>query len=246
LWAVWLESLGLRNLKTHQTRATLATSLLNNGAPPALVRQMLGHFSSEALVHYASYNDESMTRHLQQVWAAGPGMDKPGTILLRPAELDGCNPRAAADRIDLTVIPVEHGLCRYGLVVGGSHCPKGKHCTTAPEGPCEHFVLTGADLTYWERKRDAAYHFAEGAPNTDARDYILSQWGPWESVLNNLREALSELGLLEEAEKLDLRTPLHDYFNPMFATGWQVTDLHTGERSHIQTVEQQGAGEDGQ
>ncbi|GFG55855.1 hypothetical protein MAGR_72960 [Mycolicibacterium agri] len=51
-----------------------------------LVRQMLGHFSPEALVHYASYNNESMTRHLQQVWAAGPGMDKPGTILLRPAE----------------------------------------------------------------------------------------------------------------------------------------------------------------
>ncbi|WP_174814797.1 hypothetical protein [Mycolicibacterium agri] len=47
---------------------------------------MLGHFSPEALVHYASYNNESMTRHLQQVWAAGPGMDKPGTILLRPAE----------------------------------------------------------------------------------------------------------------------------------------------------------------
>lgn len=244
-WGLWLKSLGVRNLKTHQTRATLATSLLNNGAPPALVRQMLGHFSPEALVHYASYNNESMTRHLQQVWAAGPGMDKPGTILLRPAELGGCNPRAAADRIDLTVIPVEHGLCRYGPVVGGSQCPKAKHCTTAPDGPCEHFVLTGADLTYWERKRDAAYHFAEGAPNSDARDYILNQWEPWESVLNNLREALNELGLLEEAEKLDLRTPLHDYFNPIFATGWQVTDLHTGEASHIQAVEQ-GAGEDGQ
>lgn len=244
-WGLWLKSLGVRNLKTHQTRATLATSLLNNGAPPALVRQMLGHFSPEALVHYASYNNESMTRHLQQVWAAGPGMDKPGTILLRPAELDGCNPRAAADRIDLTVIPVEHGLCRYGPVVGGSQCPKAKHCTTAPDGPCEHFVLTGADLTYWERKRDAAYHFAEGAPNSDARDYILNQWEPWESVLNNLREALNELGLLEEAEKLDLRTPLHDYFSPVFATGWQVTDLQTGEASHIQAVEQ-GAGEDGQ
>ncbi|WP_174814798.1 hypothetical protein [Mycolicibacterium agri] len=32
-WGLWLKSLGVRNLKTHQTRATLATSLLNNGAP---------------------------------------------------------------------------------------------------------------------------------------------------------------------------------------------------------------------
>nr|WP_237083011.1 tyrosine-type recombinase/integrase [Mycobacteroides abscessus] len=107
-------------MTTHQTRATLATSLLNNGAPAALVSQLLGHFSPEALAHYASYNDRTMTYHLQQVWAAGPGMDKPGTILLRPGELTSANPQSAYDRIDLTVVPVEHGLCRYGPVVGGS------------------------------------------------------------------------------------------------------------------------------
>ena len=221
----WLNSLGLSGITTHRTRATLATSLLNNGAPAALVRQLLGHFSQEALVHYASYNNDSLTRHLQQVWAAGPGMDKPGTILLRPRDITPTDASAAAARIDLTIVPVEHGLCRYGPVVGGAHCPFGKNCSNGPNGACEHFVLTGADLAYWERKRDAAYHFAEGAPTDEARDYILSQWHPWEPVLTGLREVLDELGLLEDAENLALRAPVHDYFDPLFSTGWPVAQL---------------------
>jgi hypothetical protein len=90
-------------------------------------------------------------------------------------------------------------------------------------------VLTGADLAYWERKRDAAFHFAEGAPTDEARDYIISEWRPWEPVLAGLREALDELGLLEEAEKLDLRAPVHDYFNPVFSTGWAVDQLDKPE-----------------
>lgn len=226
LFRPWFEGLGLKGITTHQTRATLATSLLNNGAPAALVRQLLGHFSEEALAHYAKYNSDTMTRHLQQLWAAGPGMDKPGTILMRPTEMKADDAAAAAARIDLTVVPVEHGLCRYGPVVGGAQCPFEKNCTNGLKGPCEHFVLTGADLAYWERKRDAAYHFAEGAPTNDARDYILSQWHPWEPVLTALRQALDELGLLEEAEKLDLRTPVHDYFDPLFSTGWPLAQLN--------------------
>ncbi|WP_433208822.1 tyrosine-type recombinase/integrase [Nocardia sp. CA-107356] len=222
LFNEWLQGLGLSSVTSHQTRATLATSLLNNGAPPALVRQLLGHFSEKALAHYASYSDDTMSRHLQRIWAAGPGMDKPGTILLRPTELKADNPAAAAARIDLSVVPVEHGLCRYGPVVGGASCPYGKNCSDGPKGPCEHFVLTGADLAYWERKRDAAAHFAEGAPTDEARDYILTQWEPWEPVLTSLRQALEELGLLEAAEQLDLRSPVHDYFDPLFSTGFHL------------------------
>jgi integrase len=229
-WTGWFESLGLSGITTHQTRATLATSLLNNGAPAALVRQLLGHFSDEALAHYARYCDDTMIRHLQQVWAAGPGTDKPGSILLRPTELETSDATAAAARIDLTVVPVEHGLCRYGPVVGGSNCPFEKNCTNGPKGPCEHFVLTGADLAYWERKRDAAVHFAEGAPSDAARDYILGAWHPWEPVLTALREALDELGLLEEAEKLDLRAPVHDYFNPLFSKGWTLAALDVSDQ----------------
>ena len=96
-----------------------------------------------------------------------------------------------------------------------------------PLGPCEHFVLTGADLAYWERKREAAFHFAEGAPTEEARDYILSQWHPWEPVLAGLRRALDELGLLEEAEDLDLRSPAQDYFNPLFSAGWAMIQLNS-------------------
>ena len=152
-------------------------------------------------------------------------MDKPGSILLRPLDLKSENNAATEARIDLTVLPVEHGLCRYGPVVGGATCPFEKNCTNGIKGTCEHFVLTGADLAYWERKRDAAYHFAEGAPSDEARNYILSQWDPWETVLRGLREALYELGLLEEAQKLDLRTPVHDYFDPLFSAAWPVAFL---------------------
>jgi len=225
IWTEWFESLGLKWITTHQTRSTLAQSLLDNGAPPALVRQLLGHFSEQSLAHYARYNDVTVKRHLQQVWAAGPGMDKPGTILLRPNEIKATNSAAAAARIDLTVVPVERGLCRYGPVVGGAQCPLEKNCTGSPKGPCEHFVLTGADLAYWERKRDRDYHFAEEAPTDEIRDYILSRWHPWEPVLTGLREALDELGLLEEAEKLDLRAPRDDYFDPLFSTGLPVSQL---------------------
>ncbi|GFG51884.1 site-specific integrase [Mycolicibacterium agri] len=222
----WIGELGLTGITTHRTRATLATALLNNGAPAALVRQMLGHFSEESLAHYARYSDDNVVRHLHQVWTAGPGMDKPGKVLMTPATASGLGSAAAvADRIDLTVIPVEHGLCRYGPVVGGSACPVGKNCSGGPKGPCPHFVLTGADLAYWERKRDAAYHFAEGAPSEEARDYILNEWKPWEKVLAGLRDALDELGLLEAAERLDLRSPMQDFFHPLFSSGWPLNTL---------------------
>jgi Phage integrase family len=144
-WTAWFRGLGLSGITTHQTRATLATSLLNNGAPAALVRHLLGHVSEQALAHYAKYNDTNMIRHLQQVWSAGPGMDKPGAILLRSTDISSSDRAAAQARIDLTVVPVEHGLCRYGPVVGGKACPFEKNCLTGPNGPCEHFVLTGAE-----------------------------------------------------------------------------------------------------
>jgi integrase len=219
----WIAGLGLEGVTTHRTRATLATALLNNGAPAALVRQLLGHFSERSMAHYARYSDENLIRNLHQVWTAGPGMNQPGTNLLTPGTAAGLGSKAAlAERIDLTVIPVEHGLCRYGPVVGGKSCPAKKNCSRGPDGPCPHFVITGADLAYWERKRDAAFHFAESAPSDEARDYILSEWQPWEGVLDGLRETLDEIGLLKAAEELDLRTPLHDFFHPLFSAGWTL------------------------
>ena len=224
-FTTWLGSLGLSGITTHQTRATLATALLDNGAPPALVRQVLGHFSEESLAHYARYADTTVVRHLQQVWAAGPGMDKPGTVLLTPKDLNSDDPSAAAAHIELSIVPVEHGLCRYGPVVGGKTCPWGKNCTSQADGVCDQLILTGADLSYWERKMDAAYTFAERAPSDEARDYILSEWEPWEAALDGLRRALDELGLLDAARELDLRTPVQDYLSPLFSKAWNVSDL---------------------
>jgi integrase len=224
-FTAWLGGLGLSGITTHQTRATLATALLDNGAPPALVRQVLGHFSEEALAHYARYTDTTVVRHLQQVWAAGPGMDKPGTVLLTPKDLKADDPSVAAAHIELSIVPVEHGLCRYGPVVGGKTCPWGKNCTSQADGVCDQLILTGADLSYWERKMDAAYTFAERAPSEEARDYILSEWEPWEAALEGLRRALDELGLLDAARELDLRTPVQDYFSPLFSKAWNMPDL---------------------
>lgn len=224
-FTTWLGSLGLSGITTHQTRATLATALLDNGAPPALVRQVLGHFSEESLAHYARYTDTTVVRHLQQVWAAGPGMDKPGMVLLTPKDLKSDDPSVAAAHIELSIVPVEHGLCRYGPVVGGKTCPWGKNCTSQADGVCDQLILTGADLSYWERKMDAAYTFAERAPSEEARDYILSEWEPWEAALEGLRRALDELGLLDAARELDLRTPVQDYFSPLFSKAWNMPDL---------------------
>ncbi|MBX7134739.1 MAG: site-specific integrase [Fimbriimonadaceae bacterium] len=224
IFTAWIDKLGLTGITSHRTRATLATSLLNNGAPAALVRQVLGHISERAIAHYARYSDDNIARSLQQVWTAGPGMKDAGTVLMTPTTAAEYGSKSAlADRIDLTVVPVEHGLCRYGPVVGGKSCPSKKNCSNGPSGPCPHFVLTGADLAYWERKRDAAYHFAEGAPSDEARDYILGEWKPWEKVLDGLRQTLDELGLLEAAQEMDLRSPVHDFFHPLFATGWTLT-----------------------
>jgi hypothetical protein len=112
---------------------------------------------------------------------------------------------------------------------GGGKNALQKNCTADRTG--REFRLTGADLAYWERKRDAAFHFAEGAPTGEARDYIRSQWHSWEPVLTGLREALDELGLLDEAEKLDLRSPVQDYFSPLFSTGWKPTHLDSTTES---------------
>ncbi|MDT2007921.1 phage integrase family protein [Rhodococcus opacus] len=235
-WMTWLEQIGVAGVTSHRTRATMATTLLDNGAPPRLVQQILGHFSDAALAFYGRYSDATIVRHLQMFWAGGPGTSKPGAIVAQPS--DFADSTSTAARIDLAVVPVEHGLCRYGPVVGGALCPKQKNCTTGPGGVCEHFALTGADLAYWERKRDAGYQFAEGAPTEEAREYILSQWREWEPVIDGLREALDEAGLLEAAEQLDLRSPAQDYFNPLFSIGWTAKELD-------QVPGQGGGGDDG-
>ena len=101
--------------------------------------------------------------------------------------------------------------------------PIQKNGTSGPNGPCEHFVLTGADLAYCERKCAAAFHFAEGAPSDETRDYILSSGtrGP----VRGLRQVLDGARVARGSGKLDLRSPVQDYFSPVFSTGWTLTQL---------------------
>ncbi|RZL80596.1 MAG: hypothetical protein EOP32_16610 [Rhodococcus sp. (in: high G+C Gram-positive bacteria)] len=57
-------------------------------------------------------------------------------------------------------------------------------------------------------------------------------------MIDGLREALDEAGLLEAAEQLDLRSPAQDYFNPLFSIGWTAKELD-------QVPGQGGGGDDG-
>lgn len=225
VWSTWLDSLKIVGLTTHRTRATMATSLLNNGAPPDLVRQVLGHFSHESLAHYARYNDSNMIEQLRRVWAAGPGMPIAGQILLQDGASLGMRTSSGPSPIDLSAVSSEHGLCSYSPVVGGGDCPWQLKCTSDPSDVCEHFILTGADLTYWERKIEAAYTLAEGAESPEVREFIYSQWEKWGVVVSNLREALRAAGLLQAAEEQSLRLPRTSYLHPIHTQGWSFTSL---------------------
>jgi len=243
----WIESINLPpSVTSHRTRHTMATKLLNSGAPGELVSELLGHVSRQMLRSYAQYSDLNRTQILNRVWTAGPGMSAPGQILATPSDFEPADDAQAVQRrIDLTVIPVEHGACIYGPVVGGGDCPWGQQCTSDPNrGPCDNFVLTGADLTYWERRIQAQITFAERAPTDEARDYIMQAVEGWQDALDGLRSCLTELGLVEDAERLDLRNPTQDYLNnPLWNGGWRWGTLTRHEdpetvldvREHVPT-----------
>ncbi len=225
----WLDGLELdEHVTTHQTRHTLCTALLNNGAPPEVLQDIFGWMSHKMIKAYGRYDDATRVEPLRQVWSQGPGMPNPGRPLLTPHDVpEGDQVAFQRQHIDLAVVPVEGGLCQYGPVVGGKDCPWGKNCTTDPtRGPCSHFLLTGADYSYWTRKHEAAITWAEGAPTGEARDYILQAWEGWSDALDGLRSILDDLGLLEAAEQLDLRTPRQDYLgDPLWTHAWPTTEL---------------------
>src|SRR6478752_2671972 len=85
----------------------------------------------------------------------GPGSATPGQVVLTPTELE----RTAASQlmIDLAAVPTEHGLCTFKPVVGGHDCPFNRQCHS-----CEHFVITGADYSYWKRQEERWAAMAEG------------------------------------------------------------------------------------
>ncbi|MEC4019799.1 hypothetical protein [Streptomyces sp. H27-D2] len=89
---------------------------------------------------------------------------------------------------------------------------------------CDKFVLSGADLLYWRRKREQWRLLAEGAPDDATADYLHRYFEPTARAIDGLEKALAGLGLLDDALALDLRKP-QDYFHRVWSTAFRAADL---------------------
>jgi hypothetical protein len=129
--------------------------------------------------------------------------------------------RDQALALDLTrrSTPAEGGFCTFQPVVDGGTCPWNLNCHS-----CDKFVMSGADLLYWRRKREQWMSIAERAPDDATADYLHQVFEPTARAIDGLEKALAGLGLLQEALALDLRRP-QDYFHRMWSTAFRATDL---------------------
>jgi hypothetical protein len=184
----------------------------------AHVKKVLGHVSERMGESYVLIAGSQVEPFLQQVWVKGPGSATPGQVVLTPTEQE----RTAASQlmIDLAAVPTEHGLCTFKPVVGGHDCPFNRQCHS-----CEHFVITGADYSYWKRQEERWAAMAEGAPDDTSRDYIYRTFEKSSTALAGLEKALLGLGLLDRARDVDLRNPHQDFFDPIWRQGWRAGDL---------------------
>jgi hypothetical protein len=119
--------------------------------------------------------------------------------------------------------PAEGGFCTFQPVVDGGACPWNLDCHH-----CDRFVLSGADLLYWRRKREQWRQLAEGAPDDATADYLNRYFEPTARAIDGLEKALAGLGLLEQALALDLRKP-QDYFHRVWSTAFRASDLTEGD-----------------
>jgi hypothetical protein len=93
---------------------------------------------------------------------------------------------------------------------------------------CDRFVLSGADLLYWRRKREQWRQLAESAPDDATADYLHRYFEPTARAIDGLEKALAGLGLLDQALALDLRKP-QDYFHRVWSTAFRASDLTEGD-----------------
>jgi integrase len=216
----WVDSLDLGRWVAHQARHTLATNLLRAGASLTHIRTYLGQVSDRMAEHYVHLSNSDLEQVLQQVWVAGPGTTNPGELLT--SELTPMTPeQAQALAIDLSrrSTPAEGGFCTFQPVVDGGTCPWNLDCHN-----CDRFVLSGADLLYWRRKREQWRQLAEGAPDDATADYLHRYFEPTARAIDGLEKALAGLGLLDQALALDLRKP-QDYFHRVWSTAFRASDL---------------------
>ncbi|MGW1365136.1 site-specific integrase [Streptomyces chartreusis] len=225
----WLVTLDLGHGVPHQARHTLATNLLKNGADLVHVKRYLGQISKEMAEHYVhlAHDDPKLNDALTALWVTGPGAAEPGVLLSDGAPMS--REEAEALSLDLTrrSTPAEGGLCTFQPVVDGGNCPWKLNCHS-----CDKFVMSGADLVYWHRKREHWRMFAEGAPDSATADYLHQLFEPTARAIDGLEKALAGLGLLEDALALDLRRP-QDYFGRVWSTAFRALELarHEGEVS---------------
>ncbi|MFK0283257.1 tyrosine-type recombinase/integrase [Streptomyces sp. NPDC090499] len=221
LFGDWVLTLDIGKAVPHQARHTLATNLLKAGANLTHVKRYLGQVSEAMAEHYThiANTDPRLNDALQTVWVSGPGSFEPGIVL------SGSQPmtreEAEAMLIDLTrrSTPAEGGFCTFQPVVDGDACPFNLNCHS-----CAEFVMTGADLVYWHRKREQWRMLAERAPDDATRDYLHQVFDPTARAIEGLERALAAVGLLEEALQLDLRRP-QDYFGRVWSTAFRAEEL---------------------
>ena len=216
----WIDDLDIGRWVPHQARHSLATSLLRAGASLTHIRRYLGHVSERMAEHYVHLAQSDLEDVLQQVWVAGPGTASPGELLAGEAT-PLTREQAQALAIDLArrSTPAEGGFCTFQPVVDGGACPWSLDCHN-----CDKFVLSGADLLYWRRKREQWRLLAEGAPDDATADYLHRYFEPTARAIDGLEKALAGLGLLDQALALDLRKP-QDYFHRVWSVAFRAADL---------------------
>ncbi|MEU4955716.1 site-specific integrase [Streptomyces lavendulae] len=221
LFRAWVDAIADTHCVLHQARHTLATNLLRNGADLTHVKRYLGHVSNTMAEHYVhlANTDPKLNDALNAVWVGGPGSSEPGILLSGGEPMT--REEAEALAIDLTrrSTPAEGGFCTFQPVVNGDACPWNLDCHN-----CDKFVLSGADLLYWHRKREQWRMLAERAPDDATRDYLHDVFEPTARAIDGLEKALAAVGLLDEALALDLRRP-QDYFGHVWATAFRAQEL---------------------
>ncbi|MEU1377423.1 hypothetical protein ABZ442_27765 [Streptomyces triculaminicus] len=185
------------------------------------MKRYLGHVSeamAEHYIHLAS-TDPRLEEALQAVWVAGPGAPQPGLVLSGGEPMS--RQQAQVMLIDLTrkSTPAEGGFCTFQPVVNGDSCPWKLDCHN-----CDKFVLSGADLVYWHRKREQWRMLAERAPDSATADYLHSVFEPTARAIVGLEKALEAVDLLDEALSLDLRRP-QDYFGRVWSSAFRAQEL---------------------
>ncbi|MFE4612127.1 tyrosine-type recombinase/integrase [Streptomyces niveus] len=221
LFRKWVDSLGDTRVVAHQARHTLATNLLKSGADLTHVKRYLGQVSPAMAEHYVhiANTDRRLEDALNAIWVTGPGTPEPGVVLSGGEPMS--RQQAEAMMIDLThkSTPAEGGFCTFQPVVNGDACPWNMDCHN-----CEKFVMSGADLVYWHRKREQWRMLAERAPDPAVADYLHQVFEPTARAIDGLEKALAAVGLLDDALTLDLRRP-QDYFGRVWSTTFRASEL---------------------